>query len=96
MQASGKNGTVSSMFTFWEGSVKNRAEWNEIDVEIVPSLKNPFSMNIIHKNAAHDVAKLEDFDPGTDWHVYQIEWTPEYIAWDLDGVEVRRVAGQPS
>jgi len=53
-------------------------------------------MNIIHKNGAHDVAKVEDFDPGTDWHVYQIEWTPEYIAWDLDGVEVRRVEGQPS
>ena len=28
-------------------------------------------------------------DPASDWHVYQIEWTPEFIRWSVDGREVR-------
>ena len=27
-------------------------------------------------------------DPGTDWHTYQVEWTPDYVSWSYDGKEV--------
>ena len=37
-----------------------------------------------------DGAYHPNFDPGTDPHVYEIVWKPDYIAWSLDGVEVRR------
>ena len=33
---------------------------------------------------------IYEFDPATDWHEYEIEWKPSYIAWSLNGVEVRR------
>ena len=49
MRGCGKPGTVGSFFTFWDGPEKEReVGWNEIDVEIVPSVyDNPMSMNII-------------------------------------------------
>ena len=52
MQGSGKKGTVSAFFTYWEGTQSlpwNRSRWNEIDVELVPSIEaNPFATNIIY------------------------------------------------
>jgi len=52
MQGSNKKGTVSSFFTFWEGDEDmpfSIEHWNEIDVELVPSItKAPFSTNIIY------------------------------------------------
>ena len=54
MQGSGKKGTVSAFFTYWEGTENkkwSKAEWNEIDVELVPSIEaNPFATNIIYEN----------------------------------------------
>jgi len=43
-----------------------------------------------------DVQKIDNFQPADDWHVYQIDWTPNYIAWWLDGKEVRRETGTVS
>ena len=52
MQGSGKKGTVSAFFTYWEGTQDlpwTKWRWNEIDVELVPSLEaNPFATNIIY------------------------------------------------
>ena len=31
-----------------------------------------------------------NFDPGNNWHEYEIEWRPNTIAWYIDGREVRR------
>src|SRR4030095_11725742 len=28
-----------------------------------------------------------------DYHTYAIEWTPDYIAWFIDGTQLRRVTG---
>ena len=51
IKASGEKGTVTSFFTFWKGDENmswSVAEWEEIDVEIVPSkAENPFFTNII-------------------------------------------------
>ena len=30
---------------------------------------------------------------GDAYHTYVMEWTPDYVAWFLDGVEVRRIIG---
>ena len=41
-----QKGTVSSFFTFWDGPNWDANQWNEIDVEIVPTVSgNPFSTN---------------------------------------------------
>ena len=48
MQGSGKQGTVGSFFTYWTGPDWTQEGWNEIDVELVPSIiDDPMSMNII-------------------------------------------------
>ena len=50
LKSSGKKGTVSSFFMYWDGTEQRPwryDDWNEIDVEIVPSIKEPFSTNII-------------------------------------------------
>ena len=31
-----------------------------------------------------------EYNPGTDWHEYAFEWTPDYVAWFYDGQEVNR------
>ena len=51
-------------------------------------------MNILYgdgdkKSESHNYAK--DVDPTDAWHVYELTWTPEYISFNLDGKEVRRV-----
>jgi hypothetical protein len=95
MKAPNKKGTVSSFFTYWNGPDFYPGGWNEIDVEIVPSVsENPFSMNAIYgdghkKHESHDYKR--SFDPADDWHIYEMEWTPSYIAWSIDNKEVRRM-----
>ena len=95
MKAPDKKGTVSSFFTYWNGPNFYVGGWNELDVEIVPSVEqNPFSMNIIYgdghsKHESHEYKR--DFNPKDDWHIYEMAWTPDYIAWSIDNKEVRRV-----
>ena len=95
MKAPDRKGTVSSFFTYWDGPGFYQGGWNELDVEIVPSVEsNPFSMNIIYgdghnKLESHDYA--HDFQPSTDWHTYEMSWTPDYISWAIDGMEIRHV-----
>lgn len=93
MKAPNKMGTVSSFFTYWDGPDFTPAHWNELDVEIVPSVEqNPFSMNAIwgdghDKSESH--AYAHDFNPGDDWHTYTMEWTPRYISWSVDDKQLR-------
>ena len=56
----------------------------------MPSQKNPFFTNIIYKDHNTDAEYIQGFDPGTEWHEYEIVWKPTYVAWSVDGVEVRR------
>ena len=92
MKAPNKKGTVSSFFTYKDGAdlLEN---WNELDIEIVPSVgAKPLSTNIIY---GHEHEKIESheyankFDPKDEWHTYAIEWTPDYVSWSVDGKEVR-------
>ncbi len=38
--------------------------------------------------------QILDFNPHKDFHVYAFDWTPEYIAWSVDGQEVYRQTGE--
>ena len=52
MKGSAKKGTVASLFTYWTGPNWSSEGWNEIDVEIVPSVEeSPMSTNLIWQNA---------------------------------------------
>lgn len=93
MKAPDKKGTVASFFTYWDGPNFKPSEWNELDIEIVPSVEtSPFSMNMIFgdgktKKESHNYAN--GFNPHEDWHIYEMEWTPDYVSWKIDGKEVR-------
>ena len=96
IQGSAQKGTVTSFFLYWKGFDQpwRYNEWEEIDIEIIPSVEaNPFFTNLIYRNKQMDGEYLRNFDPGTNWHDYEMVWTPEYIAWSVDGVEIRRRTG---
>ena len=65
MKAPNRKGTVSSFFTYWDGPGFYQGGWNELDVEIVPSVEsNPFSMNVIYGDGHN---KLESHDYAHDF-----------------------------
>ena len=93
MQNPGKMGTVQSFFTYTAQDWPHG--WNEIDVEVVPSVtENPFSMNIIWKDGAQDHNYATGFHPGSDWFTYSVEWTPDYVSWYVNDKLVRKSEGQ--
>ena len=97
MKAPNRMGTVSSFFTYWDGPDFTPGGWNELDIEIVPSVEtNPLSMNLIYGDGLHDKVEsrtyAHHFDPKDDWHTYEMEWTPDYVSWKIDGHEVRHSA----
>ena len=92
MQNPGKLGTVQSFFTYTAQDWPHG--WNEIDVEIVPSVtENPFSMNIIWKDGAQDHNYATGFHPSSDWITYSVEWTPDSVSWYVNDKLVRKTEG---
>ena len=95
MRAPDRKGTVASFFTYWDGPGFTPEGWNELDVEIVPSVtNNPLSLNVIYgdgkeKKEEHDYA--HGYNPANEWHTYEMEWTPDYIAFTIDGVEIKHL-----
>ena len=48
MQGANKPGTCTAFYSIWNGPNRTAEGWNEIDIELVPSVySNPMSMNII-------------------------------------------------
>lgn len=88
MLASPAKGTASTFFTFWDGPNWSEKQWNEIDMEVIPSVTfNGFNKNLIYGNGN---AKLmeEGINNGIDmtqWHTYVIEWKPTSVTWFVDG-----------
>ena len=105
MKSENREGTVASFFTYWTGPDWSVGQWNEIDVEIVPSVKkslgaSPFSTNLIY-GSGYDYnlqeqsyqSYSEDF---SQFHTYEIEWTPEYVSWKVDGILSRKTLATDS
>ena len=92
-------GTVSSMFLNYDNSYKLGEEpWNEIDIEILGKDQTKWQSNIITREAdpaikgttTSETIHEYGFDATQEFHLYAIVWTPEYVAWEIDSVEVRR------
>ncbi len=95
-------GSVSSMFLYYDDSWKKEDEpWNEIDIEVLGKNKGEWQSNLItrvpdvdgekpHNNITSEYVTGFGFDATEDFHLYAIIWTPEYISWEIDSVEVRR------
>lgn len=89
LKPANRPGMLSSFFTYHE--ISNISEWNEIDIEILGRYDDNIQFNTITGGQMNHVsARNVDLNPFEDFHTYAIEWTPEYIAWFIDGEEVYR------
>ena len=101
MKMAAISGSVSSMFLNYDNSwMKGEEPWNEIDIEVLGKDPNSWQSNILTREANPSINALTaseskplhafGFDATQDFHLYAIVWTPEYVAWEIDSVEIRR------
>ncbi|MFN3403151.1 MAG: family 16 glycosylhydrolase [Cytophagaceae bacterium] len=93
MKSAEGSGMLSSLFTFYDNAdfAKN---WNEIDIEILGRYNNEVQYNtIIEDHKMHEHRHVLGFNPHQAFHVYSFDWTPDYVAWHVDGKEVYRQEG---
>jgi endo-1,3-1,4-beta-glycanase ExoK len=88
------DGVVSSFFLWKEGSEVSGAYWAELDYEKLGADCH-MQLNNIYGNPAtqHQQNPTLGFNLCGGYHDYRIEWTPTYIAWIVDGKEIRRDTG---
>lgn len=92
------SGVVSSFFTYKPGSEVGNTFWEEIDIEIFgKNNATQWQSNVI-MGSNRPTSKTEGlhtmpYSLGDGYHTYVLEWTPNYIAWYVDGTQVRRMNG---
>lgn len=83
------DGIISSFLTYHEITSSN--EWNEIDFEILGRYDHDVQVTSIGPGQkCRNSHQYVDFNAHEDFHAYAFEWTPDYIAWFIDGDEVYR------
>ena len=88
-----REGMLSSFFTYYDGG-GGIGNWNEIDIEIMGRYFDNVQFNTITPNQTNHVAhKPMQTSPHQEYHTYAFEWTPEYVAWFIDGIEVLKQTG---
>ena len=65
-------------------------QWAEIDFEVLGRWPNNIDVNVIDEGGSHLRQHPVDFNTHMDFHDYAFEWTPEYVAWFIDGTEFYR------
>ena len=86
------SGLTSTFFTY--NDIDPNEKWNEIDIEIMGRYTDDVQFNAITPGVrSHIHHQFVPFDPSLDFHTYAIEWTPQYVAWFVDGEEVYRQTG---
>lgn len=89
------SGVVSSFFLWKDGSEADGVFWNELDFEKLEA-SCVVETNTIYGNPVGLHSKRHNelaADLCGSYHVYVYEWTPEYLSWKVDGVEIRRETG---
>ena len=88
-----REGVVSSFFTYHD--FDNTTGWNEIDFEFIGRYSNSIQFNTITPGQKFHIRTQHiDFNAYADFHDYAFEWTPDYVAWFIDGEEVFRQTGE--
>ena len=88
------DGVISSFFLWKDGSELSSVYWNELDFEKVGGACDLQTNSIYglpqsnHEGVGYGLTGLCD-----GYHTYAYQWTPEYIAWFVDGTEIRRDTG---
>lgn len=91
MKTAGVSGLLGSLFTYYDPA----SPWNEIDIETLGRYSNETQFNTIVPTQADNHVQRQSlsFNPHAAFHVLGFEWTPDYVAWRVDGEEVYRQTG---
>ncbi|HSX50106.1 MAG TPA: family 16 glycosylhydrolase, partial [Cellvibrio sp.] len=98
MRVANASGVLSTFFTYKNGSEIGTTFWEEIDIEVFgKNNATEWQSNIILGNTRPTLQIEQTHTAAASladaYHTYVLEWTPDYVAWYLDGVEVRRITG---
>jgi len=94
MKAAPHSGIISSLCTFHEYGDAGVANWNEIDIEFLGRYTDRVQYNAITSGiSGHEHSNPLNYDPAEAFHIYAFEWTPDYVAWFVDGLETHRQTG---
>lgn len=95
MRMTAGDGVVSAFFLWKEGSEMSGTFWNELDYEKIDA-DCKLQTNALYGNPSqnHNKQATVSVDLCGGFHVYAYEWTADYIAWSLDGMEIRRETGE--
>ena len=85
-------GFLASFFTYNDSFPET--DWCEIDFEILGRWANNIDVNVIDEQGSHLRQNPLDFNAHIDFHNYAFEWTPDYVAWFVDGEEIHRQTGE--
>jgi endo-1,3-1,4-beta-glycanase ExoK len=97
MYSSDVSGTTSTFFLWKEGGTRSDSRWNELDIETFGKSPSSWQSNPIWQSHNNDPVKKmwevvhSDIPIAKTWVKFTLEWTPEYIAWFNNDIEVRRI-----
>ena len=82
-----------SSFFLWKDGSSSTTSWNELDYEKANA--NCRLQTNIWTGTGMQSGELDTpaFDICAAYHTYAFEWTPDYIAWLIDGTQIRKVTG---
>ncbi|WP_286843623.1 family 16 glycosylhydrolase, partial [Idiomarina sp. UBA4206] len=98
MRVAKGSGVLSTFFTYKNGSEQPGTFWEEIDIEIFgKNNATQWQSNVIigtnRPTTKTEGVHTTPFSMGDGYHTYVLEWTPNYIAWYVDGTQTRRITG---
>lgn len=83
------DGFLASFFTYHD--ITPTSAWNEIDFEILGRYDHDVQVTSIGPGQMiRNSHQWVPFNTHEDFHDYAFEWTPDYIAWFVDGQEIYR------
>jgi len=85
-------GVISSFFLWKDGS-SSTTSWNELDFEKFTAACKLQTNIWTGTGTQSNQVQTPSFDVCGDYHTYAFEWTPDYIAWFIDGTQIRKVTG---
>jgi endo-1,3-1,4-beta-glycanase ExoK len=85
-------GVVSSFFLWKDGS-SSTTSWNELDFEKINAACRLTTNIWTGTGTQSSQTNTPAFNVCVGFHTYAFEWTPDYIAWFIDGTQIRKVTG---
>lgn len=97
MRAAEGSGLLSNFFLWKPDSETSDVDWEEVDIEVFgKDGANSWQSNIISTGNGWQTSEqvhTHESSFADDYHTFTLEWTPDYVAWYVDGEELRRSEG---